>query len=242
MKINFNSASGQKFLIRHRLAPSLFSDQKVVLEFVQQIVNPQVNDFIQKASGVVADAANITLDKFFNWIGHMFMGEDKDVPEGVAWLQLSDDYVAMKRVSGYWVYTGKLRRQFYAKSGLRSFGEAELLPSRTSRVPFGSTKVLAKSVRLKLMPKLITGLDVDITSLSARDIENLIFARGGFTDEMQRKLRGKRQYYRPLIGPALVQYLKNVVPVEVRKALKQEGFKIRTRGPSVGLGNQFDEV
>jgi hypothetical protein len=209
------------------------------LEFVQRIINPDVQKFIADAQKVAASVADTLVDKFFNWIGHTFMGNDGpgELAEfGVIWKDLEPRYAAMKRGSGFWVNTGKLRRQFYARSGIKLLGQTELqaIAPTLDRTLYQGIKTPTNVFKLKLMPRLGTSVG------NTTDLEDAITRL--LSDEERRKLQGKRSYYRALLGPALVLFLRNYIPAAITEELARQGYKInatRQRVQTNGLGNEF---
>jgi hypothetical protein len=204
------------------------------LEFVQRIISPQVDQIIGDVQVAAAGIADQLVDKFFNMIGHM-MGDEGTPPElsemGIAWKALDPRYAAMKRGTGFFVNTGKLRRQFYARSGLKVFGKSELLPiGKSSLTPNGLTVgtrvyggIKMNSFGLRVMP--ILGALPSGSNFAAR--ESLVYALG-LSDEERRKLQGRVNYFRPLIGPALAYFFRKLLPTEIAKGLRKKGFTINS--------------
>jgi hypothetical protein len=202
----------------------------VALEFLKVIVNPKVNTFMADAVIEAKRVAESYIDNFFNWVGHNFMGTEYAAWNlGVTWAELNDDYVAMKGHSGYWLYTGRLRRQFYAKKGLKTFGPVEVLPVRAESVNLRNRKTMGQAVRIRLFPKLDALFGSDVSSVAGHRIDQALLDIGGITEEMFRKLEGRHEYYRPLLGPALAKYANTIIPNAIRKALIRKGYSNDTR-------------
>jgi hypothetical protein len=244
MKINFKPYKGAT--IAHNFSKTTSTGQvpDVALEFMQVMVGPQVDTYIANATEIAEETANILIENFFNWIGHNFMGEDASPWNlGVTWAPLSKDYVKMKAHSGYWLYTGRLRRQFYSKSGLKAFGPVkassgngtlDVIDRSVSQAGGARYRTVnGKSIKIVLFPKLQAFFRTKTTVLSGAeygpDVENMLLRIGAIDAEMLRKLEGRHEYYRALLGPALAKYASAIIPNAIRQALSLAGYKNDTR-------------
>lgn len=238
MKVTYISA-GQATK-RVDMSRNLLAVSDIPLQYVREIVAPKVQAIIKSATEVAQQAADTTIEAFFNWVGHNFMGPDAD-PEalGITWKPLTDRYTKYKRATGFWIYTGRLQRQFYARSGLKALGKTQATFTNNAQVELRTRTTLGSTINLTFAPNL-SGLLASGSSLHGlQTLDVAVFVAAGFDQEMIRKLEGRQSYYRPLVGIALVKYLKEVVPPAIAAALNRAGYKNNTRSSSPSLGAQY---
>lgn len=198
------------------------------------IATPRANRRVLQAADVARTAVDGFIDHFFEWIAHQFMDESAShaPPElaemGVIWKALDPDYLKFKRGTGFFVHTNKLRATFLRKKGLAAFGKSEVKVTKTRRNMISRVQVsIANKIATKFAKTTGQMLSVGM------QLENELFTRGGrfemSDDLIRRKLQGKREYYRAMVGPALSYYVTRLLPSVVAAALKRSRFKIKPK-------------
>lgn len=202
------------------------ADTKIVTDFVHQIGIRSIDNLTQQAEAVAGAAADDAMSKFFPWVASVFFLIGPLGPQGravlneagVTWKPLSQRYLTEKEhlnlSSGYWRFTGALYRQFTASNTRRKgiFGQTRFTSSQNAG--FKAT------INIDVAP--------DIIGASGQGFEEELVDLGfGGNELMVRKLQGRLSYYRPLLGPALNYFIKNIVQGVVVQKLTDAGFKMK---------------
>jgi hypothetical protein len=201
------------------------SDLQVVTQFTHKIADREIDGKTQRAADVASNAADEAMTNFFIWTGRNFLsGQQTGIMQaalynaGVVWKPLSTKYVLRKArlglSTGFWRFSNKLYRQFISANSKR-------------RGLFGGTKVAASTKGFVATMKVTLAPQLGALTTTQSLEKQILDAGFGGNEEMVRKLQGKLEYYRPLLGPALAFYINNVVKTSVVNALAKAGFRLK---------------
>jgi len=176
---------------------------------VKDAIDQAVNLRVDRIKKIALKAADAEADRLFKVIAADYVNKSSTPPpfvtQGAVWEMLDPTYAMRKGHSRFFYYSGELRQELSAMSGVNTYGKSTATVATTGK---------RGGKRLSIVPfSYLSGLN-DSSVLDA------------FTGVTARKLRGRAGHYRPLIDPAIAHFMHYRVPRAVSRALRDAGYKV----------------